>query len=145
MLIYFDTSALLKCYVNEPGALETRQLAAQAAQIGIVAVGKAEAAAALSKAQRMGKLPPDAVESVWRAVCRDWSALVCLQINDALVNRAADLALLHGLRGYDALHLAGALIWQEALREPVWLATFDRQLWRAARDLGLPVWPESEP
>jgi len=33
------------------------------------------------------------------------------------------------------------LIWQEALAEPVTLATFDRELWYAARQDGMHVYP----
>lgn len=145
MLIYFDTSALLKCYINETGARETRALAAQATQAGIVAIGKAEAAAALGKAQRLGYLTSAAMHSAWDALRRDWSTLLRLQITETLVNNAADLALQYELRGYDAVHLAAALFWQEAMQSPVQLATFDRQLWCAARHAGLTVWPDNTP
>lgn len=49
----------------------------------------------------------------------------------------------HGLRGYDAVHLATALVWRETLGEAVTVATWDRELWRAARDAGLSPWPEA--
>ncbi len=49
----------------------------------------------------------------------------------------------YGLRGYDAVHLASALYWQESLRQRVVLATFDRELWRAGEAAGLGVWPSS--
>lgn len=39
------------------------------------------------------------------------------------------------MRGYDATHLACALIWQEALGLPVTLATFDARLIQAARQI----------
>jgi hypothetical protein len=55
--------------------------------------------------------------------------------------RADAQAWERGLRGYDALHLAAALFWQETLGEPVTLATFDRQLWQAGAAAGLEVWP----
>jgi len=35
------------------------------------------------------------------------------------------------------LHLASALFWQEILGEAVVLATYDRELWEAARRAGL--------
>ena len=54
---------------------------------------------------------------------------------------ADDLAWQYGLRGYDAMHLAAALLWQDGLEESVTLATFDRQLWQAGRQSGLAVFP----
>ena len=57
------------------------------------------------------------------------------------MDRAASLAWEYGLRGYDAVHLATALLWQETIGEPVTLATFDRQLWQAGDQAGLTTWP----
>ncbi len=47
----------------------------------------------------------------------------------------------HSLWGYDAVHLATALFWQETLGEPLTLITYDRQLWEAARKSKLKVFP----
>ncbi len=60
-----------------------------------------------------------------------------------MVAQAEGLAWEQGLRGYDAVHLASALLWQSSLSRPVTLATFDRQLWDAAQLVGLEVWPEA--
>lgn len=63
-------------------------------------------------------------------------------MTETLVGRAAALAWDHGLRGYDAAHLAAALFWQNMVGEAVTLASYDRQLWDAARTTGLTAWPE---
>ena len=70
-----------------------------------------------------------------------WPRLARLQLTEPLLARADALTWEHGLRGYDAVHLAAALYWQETLGEPVTLATFDRELWRAGQQAGLAVWP----
>ena len=62
-------------------------------------------------------------------------------MTETLIARADTLAWDHGLRGYDAVHLAGAVLWQETLGEMVTVATFDRELWQAARRAGMMVWP----
>jgi len=51
------------------------------------------------------------------------------------------LACEHDLRGYDATHLACALIWQESLGLPVTLATFDGQLVQAAKAVRIEILP----
>ncbi len=61
-----------------------------------------------------------------------------------MVERADSLALAHELRRYDAAHLACAVLWHEAVGEPVTLATFDRPPWEAARKEGLGAWPEDQ-
>jgi predicted nucleic acid-binding protein len=47
------------------------------------------------------------------------------------------------LRGYDAVQLAAASLWQKSLEIPVTLISFDRQLWTAARHEGMIVRPEA--
>jgi uncharacterized protein len=56
------------------------------------------------------------------------------------VLRADDLAC-YGLRGFDAIHLACALIYREGLGEAVTLATYDRRLWQAGQSEGLQALP----
>jgi predicted nucleic acid-binding protein len=63
----------------------------------------------------------------------------------ALVERAETLAWEHGLRGYDAVQLASALTWRESAGHEVVLATFDQQLWEAAKRTGFKPWPEQLP
>ncbi|MCP4424561.1 MAG: type II toxin-antitoxin system VapC family toxin [Chloroflexi bacterium] len=51
------------------------------------------------------------------------------------------LAWDYHLRGYDATHLASAVLWQEMLGKPVTMAVFDRKLWEAAELAGLRPFP----
>ncbi len=66
-------------------------------------------------------------------------------VTETLVARAEALAWTHGLRGYDAVQLASALTWQDALGQETVLATFDRQLWEGGLQAGLRVWPDRLP
>ena len=66
----------------------------------------------------------------------------CGSADETTVARADLLAWAHGLRGYDAIHLACALTWREAVGEDPVVATYDRELWRAARSEGMTPWPE---
>ncbi len=58
-----------------------------------------------------------------------------------MVTQAENLAWQYGLRGYDAIHLATALTWQEALKDKVVVGTFDQALWQVAKRVGLDVFP----
>jgi hypothetical protein len=51
------------------------------------------------------------------------------------------LAVEHDLGGYDATHLACALIWQETLGMSLTLASFDSQLIEAARAVQMAYLP----
>lgn len=61
------------------------------------------------------------------------------------MERAEALAWDFGLRGYDAVQLASAITWQEAVGTEILLATFDQQLWDAAPKAGVKAWPEKPP
>lgn len=143
MIAYLDASALVKRYVAEAGSAEVGDLIGKAEAVGTAVVSRAEVSAALAKAVRMKLVARDAAASALKAFTADWDHLIRLQLTEALTARAATLAWQHGLRGYDAVHLATALLWHETLGEPVVVATFDRQLWRGARAAGLAAWPKA--
>jgi len=144
-ITYLDASVLVKRYVKEPGTKAVQVLLKRVDLIGTASITRVEAAAALAKAVRMGILPRDKAASALEIFQAEWRTLERLQVTESVLSRAADLAWEKGLRGYDATHLAAALIWQEMLGEPVLMATFDRQLWEAARTTGLTVWPDALP
>jgi predicted nucleic acid-binding protein len=66
-------------------------------------------------------------------------------VNEATCRRADSFACQYGLRGYDALHLASALLYRDGLGESITLATYDRALWNAAQAEGLLMLPDSLP
>jgi predicted nucleic acid-binding protein len=141
MIAYLDASALVKRYVVERGSPETIALAAAAEMIATALVSRAEVAAALAKGARVGVVKDDIARNARRRFGQDWPDLVRVPVTEALVARADALAWEQELRGYDAVQLASALTWQESVGEEIILATFDRQLWDAAKRTGLKVWP----
>jgi len=143
MIVYLDASALVKRYVAEANSQAVTSLITKADTVGTAAISRAEVSAALGKATRMKVLTHAEAASALQVFTTDWENLIRLQITEVLVARAATLAWDHGLRGYDAVHLAAATFWQEMLGEPVVVATFDRQLWRGASITGLIAWPKS--
>jgi predicted nucleic acid-binding protein len=97
--------------------------------------------AALAKAVRTGLLRRREARAVLEKFRAEWKDLVRIQATDVLVNRADLFAWEHGLRGYDALQLTAAMIWQETLGEPVTFATYDENLRKAAAKEGLTPFP----
>jgi len=145
MIVYLDTSALVKHYVQESGSEQVERVIDQARLVGTAAVTRVEIAAALAKAVRTRLLSTDEAAEALSAFEAEWESLVRLQLHELLLARAASLAWEHGLRGYDAVHLASALFWREIVGEPVVLATYDRELWEEASRCGLKVFPEDRP
>ena len=141
MIVYLDASALVKRYVAEAGSPDVEKLIGGARATGTGVVSRAEVVAALARAARMGVVTRGAAAKALGAFTSDWEHLIRLQLSEPLAARAASLAREHGLRGYDAVHLASALVWHEALGETITLATYDRELWRGAQVSGLSAWP----
>ncbi|OGA49971.1 MAG: hypothetical protein A3G24_07880 [Betaproteobacteria bacterium RIFCSPLOWO2_12_FULL_62_13] len=145
MIVYLDASALVKRYVAEVGSAEVATLIGEAQAIGTAVVSRAEVAAALAKAARVGLVTREAALTALNAFNADWQHLIRIQFGEPLAARAGTLAWEHGLRGYDAVHLATALFWRETLGEAVTVATYDRELWRGAQASGLLPWPAAMP
>ena len=142
MIIYLDTSALLKLYIQETGSEEVVKLLTSVDSSGTNLLTYVEMASAIARAVRMELVFANEAQSTWKDFLADWELLVRLDISVQITKRAATLAWEHGLRGYDAIHLASALSWQEAIDTPVVLTTYDRELWAAALKAGMEVWPE---
>lgn len=145
MILYLDASALVKRYVEEAGSVEVAAAIDRSRLTATAVVSRAEVTAALAKAVRIGLASRDAAAAGLADFEADWNDLVRLQVSEATVARAAGVAWSQGLRGYDAVHLACALVWQESVGEPVTLATYDRELWRSASASGLSPWPDATP
>jgi predicted nucleic acid-binding protein len=141
VILYLDASAAVKRYVAEQGSAEVRQAIAMATVVGMVVIGCVEIVAALAKAVRMRALSAMEAKTARQVLRAEWPDYVRLRTTEVLASRADDLAWQYGLRGYDAVHLAAALLWQDWLEESVTLATFDRQLWQAGRQSGLAMFP----
>ncbi|MFZ6005837.1 MAG: type II toxin-antitoxin system VapC family toxin [Actinomycetota bacterium] len=133
MIAYFDTSAVVKLLIDEPGS-ETVERVWHATDARVCAtVGYTEAVAALGRAGRMGRLSPAAVSRSVAGLADIWTSFHRSLVDDELASQAATLALAHGLRGFDAIHLAAAVSGAELL------VTADQSLLTAAMSLGLSV------
>ena len=141
MILYLDASALVKRYIAEAGSPQVAASIAAAELAGTSIITRAEVAAALAKAVRVGTLARDEALACLQAFRNEWTDLVRLQLSELTVSRADAFAWEYGLRGYDAVHLATASLWQDAMGERVTFVAFDRKLWEAAARAGLMVAP----
>jgi predicted nucleic acid-binding protein len=141
VILYLDSSAIVKQYVVELGSLETQAMTEESEVNGTSVMSRAEVTAALGKAVRMRVLREKDAKLALRNFNRSWPDLVRTRVTERLTKHAASLAWNHNLRGYDAVHLASAAAWQQALGCAVTMATFDRAMWTAAAKIGLSVFP----
>ena len=145
MIVYLDSSAIVKKYISEPGSAEIENALDRAEAIGTATISRAEVVAAFRKAVRSSVLAQEDAETAVRDFNKGWRDLVRTRVTEGVVRHAAELAWNHSLRGYDSVQLASAAAWQQALGRNVTLATFDFRLWTAAQEIGIDVFPNNLP
>jgi len=136
VIVYFDTSAVVPLITNEPASATCERLWNEAARVVSVRIMYAEARAALTMAQRHGRLTPRELTPAVELLDRLLDQLDTVEITETLVFNAGAMAQEHSLRGYDAAHLAAALTVAD---EDTVFVTGDQQLAAAATRLGLAV------
>jgi uncharacterized protein len=88
----------------------------------------------------MGRIDTDTLHSAVRAIDDLYAELRVIGIDGALARSAGELAERHGLRGYDAVHLASAI----SVGDPQLLTvTWDHDLTNAAVACSYAVAPAS--
>jgi uncharacterized protein len=144
MNIYLDSSALVKRYIEESSSQKVREWIDKAISIATSQITRAEMSAVLARATRMGIINFADAYKTLESFRTEWPDIVRLSVTELTIHRADSLAWEMGLRGYDAVHLATTLLWQETISEPIYLATYDQQLWQAGKEVGLLVLPEEK-
>jgi predicted nucleic acid-binding protein len=137
LILYLDTSALIKLYVTEPGSDETESLRAQADLVATVMITYAEAAAAFARRIREQPVMVASLSLARDEFFADWPLYLSIPIDQRLLHQAARLADAFALRGYDSVQLAAAHILQLQGVPRIVFASFDERLATAASLIGL--------
>lgn len=134
MILYLDTSSLIKLYVEESGSRDIESLVAGASLVCTSVVAYPEARSALARLCREGNLTAEEHALCKANLAEDWPDYLALAVTPEVWRAAGDLAEKHALRGFDSLHLASFLhLAGEDLGEPVLFSSFDGRLSGAAR------------
>ena len=138
MILFCDTSALVKLYILEDSSRDMQALAGAASAIAVCRIAWAEMMAALARRVREFPNDTDAIEVVRKRLRTDWPRYVVVEVTQALVELAGEYADTFALRGYDSVQLAAARSLQDMAGEEIQFACFDTRLGKAARMLGMP-------
>ena len=135
MIVYLDTSALLRLVLGEPGALVELTSAQSLVSSELLAV---ESLRTIDRLRLQGALSVEAA-AARRATASEWLEAVDLVLLQRPVLARASEPFPTSLGTLDALHLATALVWRDRIHEPLVVATHDRDLALAARSFGFEV------
>ena len=141
MILYLDTSALIKKYFKEIGSDEIISRWQEATGIITSSVAYAEALAAIYRKKRETKFGHDRWRKILDAFRRDWNSFILVEVTDELNKWIDKMVSRFPLRGFDAIHIASALIVHDRLTEEFLFACYDKKLLQAAHMAGLKTIP----
>lgn len=135
MILYCDTSSLIKLYVEEDYSDIVRDVTQKATGLFTCRITYPEARSALARRYREGDLTETAYRRIVMQLDEDWEELFIIDFDERL---AGELTERHAIRGFDAVHLAAALgLVSDSPRIDVRFSTFDSRLQIAATAEGL--------
>src|SRR5699024_8529096 len=106
MILFCDTSALVKRYIREEFTQAVFNQVQSASTVSVSRLAWAEFHSACARRQR--EVPEDeaALETARKTLAQDWKHYLILDASQAIVERAGEFADLFALRAYDAVQLA---------------------------------------
>ena len=137
LILYLDTSALLKVYLVEDGTATVRAGVESSEIVASSLIAFVEARAAFARRRREHELTQADHRRLAQDFAKDWGRYLKIEVSEPLVIEAARLADAHRLRAYDAMHLASALLLAERNTEAPTFGCWDRALRTAAAHEGL--------
>ena len=141
MILYCDTSALLKLFVDEEGSDSMVRALDVFEAIAVCRITWAESMAAFAQRSRIKGANRPMLAKARGALEQAWQRFAIADITQPLVEKAGVYAEAFALRGYDSVQLAAAHNLQEQFTLPLTFASYDRRLNQAAQLLQLEVLP----
>ncbi|MEK9148439.1 MAG: type II toxin-antitoxin system VapC family toxin [Candidatus Desantisbacteria bacterium] len=143
-IYYFDSSAIIKRYMEEAGSKWVNSITSPAKGnlINIAQIGMVEVSAAFSRKVREGiisELERDNILGIFIKDCKEQYQII--EIGDRIIESAINLTCTKPLRGYDAIQLAtasviNAAITKKNLSSLIFLSA-DDNLIKVAKEEGL--------
>lgn len=139
MILYLDTSSLVKIFAEETGSETIHRLASGASVLVTSAIAYVEARSAFARKRRLGECTEIQFRESLTRFESDWPGFVAVDATVQLIRTAGDMAEKHSLRAYDAVHLASALAVNGVGGTEVTFSSADHELRTAAQNEGLRV------
>ena len=138
---YFDTSVLLKRYIQEPGSRRAQSLLRRY-RVFTSALATVEIASALARRRQAEDLAEKEFEAIVRQVAKDRPHWYLVEVASETLDRAEAVIRKATVRTLDAVHLASALVLQATAVETggaLPFVTGDSRQRDAAESLGIEV------
>jgi predicted nucleic acid-binding protein len=107
---YYDTSALVKQYLQEAGSKLVLELLKSGEKVYTASLTYAEGHAAFSRRTREGRLTRQTARRLALRFDKDWESYDVVILGEDVLRLARQMLYRHPLRSADAIHLASALL-----------------------------------
>ena len=137
MILFCDTSAVVKIYVQEDASEKVIRAAEKSDSVAVSPITWVEFMSAIARRSR--ERPQDAVALAEARLCfvADWPRFQKVEVDQDLRELAGDHADTFALRAYDSVQLASAQRLHSEMPGEVRFACFDARLSKAAKVLGM--------
>ncbi|KAA3618734.1 MAG: PIN domain-containing protein [Calditrichaeota bacterium] len=115
MKIFFDSSAFAKRYIEESGSAEIDALCQKASSVGLSVICIPEIISALNRRKREQFISPEEYQSAKEFLASDVADCEIIGISEDIISASIKLLENNTLRAMDALHVAGAILWESEL------------------------------
>lgn len=137
MILYLDTSSLVKLYLEEVYAVSVRCWVNDAEVVATSRVAYPEALAAFTRRFREGDINRSGFGRIRSTLAKQWNDFAIVDMDEIA---AGTLAVKHALRGFDAIHLEAAVTLRRQTDDVAMaFSSFDAQLNKAAETEGFQV------
>lgn len=137
MIVYLDTSSLVKLYIQEAHSSIVKKWVSEAEVVATCRIAYPETMSAISRRFREGDLSERQHHSVVAKFSGEWRQFAVIDFDEVEAGRLVNL---YGLRGFDAVHLSAATLLKSAQNDVVLsFSSFDEKLNEAASAEGFTV------
>ena len=136
MILFCDTSALLKLFIDEQGSESMIKASSSSEGIAVCRITWAESMAAFAQRTGFKGASQSGIAQARSMFEQAWPGFAIADITQPLVEKAGVFAEAFGLRGYDSVQLAAAHQLHGHFALPLTFACFDRRLNQTATIAG---------
>lgn len=138
-MIYLDSSALVKRYVEEKGSDAVDFLLRAELPAAVSKLAYPEILSGFARKYRSREISKKDFDSLAERFETDWQHFVIVEFHDELLSRIKTLIRKHYLRGADSIHLSAALWLRDAVKKDITFVASDNALLEAADKEGLEI------
>jgi uncharacterized protein len=139
MILYCDTSAMMKLFVTEPHSQTIQNLAAESTRLVVSQLTWPEMCSGLARKQRNNEVDAQIAAKAMAQLHTQLAGYSRLAVDEDLMIEAGKLGMRFGLRAYDSVQLASVQRAHLTLGSNVTFCCFDKQLNAASSALSIQV------